>query len=350
MKIGIVTPYEEANYGAYLQAYDTKIFLENEGHDVFFVKWRSEYVRKKAFYINSTNMKAFIKKLIHYKHNHKNYISMTESLKEFKTINMKDINDAKLDCIILGSDEIWNITMKIFQKEVFFGGGFNETPILAYAPSAGNATISDFEGYNNIINLVNNVNVIGVRDENTRNLINDMRSYSTEIVCDPTLLICSKDYMVKKNTSIKDKYILIYAYYVSPEMRDNLILFAKEKGIKTVSACMYQSWCDINIACEPLEFISLIQNAEYVFTTTFHGSIFTFMNHKKCAIQVPSKKLLDLIKWTGMDSAIIDSQDYEKLNYTLNQEYDYEKFEENISKRREKSAKLYREALSTLKI
>lgn len=50
MKITIVTPYDSANYGAYLQALANKIFLEELGHSVFFYKWRSPKEKKTTFF------------------------------------------------------------------------------------------------------------------------------------------------------------------------------------------------------------------------------------------------------------------------------------------------------------
>ena len=50
MRIGIITPYDSANCGAFLQAYASKIFLENQGHKVFFIKWRTDKERKKEYF------------------------------------------------------------------------------------------------------------------------------------------------------------------------------------------------------------------------------------------------------------------------------------------------------------
>lgn len=75
--------------------------------------------------------------------------------------------------------------------------------------------------------------------------------------------------------------------------------YAKDNKLKTVAVCMSQTWCDININCNPLEFNTYIANASCVYTTTFHGSIFTLLNHKACAIYAVSKKLKDLLMWTG---------------------------------------------------
>ena len=46
MKITVVTPYDSSNYGAYLQAFCLKYYLEKEGHEVVHVPTRdAEYVR-----------------------------------------------------------------------------------------------------------------------------------------------------------------------------------------------------------------------------------------------------------------------------------------------------------------
>ena len=67
--------------------------------------------------------------------------------------------------------------------------------------------------------------------------------------------------------------------------------YARKNNLKLVSICLYQSWCDLNINCHPLEFSSYIQFSECVYTTTFHGTIFTLLNHKNCAIYSCSKKI-----------------------------------------------------------
>lgn len=54
----------------------------------------------------------------------------------------------------------------------------------------------------------------------------------------------------------------------------------------------------------PLEFLSLIRDAECVYTTTFHGSIFTFLQHKRCYVDIKSKKVKDLLAWTGMTNQV----------------------------------------------
>lgn len=349
MNIGIVTPYDSANYGAYLQAYATKKFLESQGHQVEFIKWRTEEERKKVFFKKGSNFAAKLKLLFRKKHNLDNYNKMTKALDVFKVIDLQDISKSDLELLVLGSDEIWNINVANFQKEIFYGGNCGKIPTLAYAPSAGNAKEQDFYKFPEICRFMNKVNIIGVRDENTAEIVYKICNNKPEIVCDPTFLLSITDYEMKGKNIVREPYILVYSYNVDSKLQKYLIQFAKEKHIKLVAACMYQSWCDENICCEPLEFLTLIKEAEYVFTTTFHGSIFTLFQHKKCVIDAKSKKLIDLIKWTDMGSTVVKNDaSYDDFCKVMEHLHDYDTFEMNLSKKRNKSRALYKESLDKL--
>ena len=61
MKIAIVTPYDSANCGAYLQAYANKCFLEKNNHNVCFVQWRNRKQRKKEYFSKPNTIKELIR-------------------------------------------------------------------------------------------------------------------------------------------------------------------------------------------------------------------------------------------------------------------------------------------------
>lgn len=349
MKIGVVTPYDSANYGAYLQAYATQKYLEELGHQVEFIKWRTEEERKGVFFKTSANLIVRFKSLLRKKHNMENYQKMTEALKHFNIVG-SNIKNRDFDLIILGSDEIWNINVPNFQKNVFYGENAANIPALAYAPSAGNAKYEDFKAFPIICDLMKKVDIVGVRDENTASIVNSVCGYIPQIVCDPTCLLNIDDYEIPAENTLRQPYLLVYSYYVDDTLRQYIVRFAREKKMKLVAACMYQSWCDINICCEPLEFLNVIRNAEYVFTSTFHGSIFTLLHHKKCAIDARSKKLMDLIKWTEMESTVVHGNDsYENFCARIDNDHEYDKFEKNLEVKRSYSRNLYKNCLDKFK-
>ena len=63
MRIGILTVYDSANFGSYLQAYALKKVLENLGHKVKFIKFRNEKQLKEVFFGSIVHPKYFLKKL-----------------------------------------------------------------------------------------------------------------------------------------------------------------------------------------------------------------------------------------------------------------------------------------------
>lgn len=345
MKIGIITPYDAANYGAYLQAYANKKFLEMQGHEVYIIKWRSEDERKLNFFPKTTNWKYKIRLLQSRRYTKKVYDIMTEALSDFQIVDYDDAQDIEL--FVLGSDEIWNVTVPEFQNLIFYGKNKYGTKSIAYAPSISNAEIKAFDAYKDIKEYIKNVDIVGVRDSRTLELVTSIKGKEPNMVCDPTLLLDLKQYDLPLKRLIEKKYLLVYSYYVSPLYKKYLRMYANTHGLKLVSACLYQKWCDINIVVSPMEFISLIRDAECVFTTTFHGSIFTLLNHKRSVIPTKMKKVKDLLEWTGMDKEVGIGEDIEYKDFcdVISHSPNYSEFEDKVGKRRVCSQKMYIECL-----
>ena len=138
MKIGIVTPYDSANCGAYLQAYANKCFLEKNNYNVCLIQWRNEKQRKKEYFSKPKTIKELIRYIQRYPFLCARYKRMTQALKEFDIQK----NTGDLDCTVVGSDEIWNIKVSQFQNPIFYGG-VEQKNCIAYAPSAGQAALKD---------------------------------------------------------------------------------------------------------------------------------------------------------------------------------------------------------------
>lgn len=275
---------------------------------------------------------------------------MTAALDKFNAIYPEEIKKYKIDAVIVGSDIVWNICDENYKKNMFYGKGLPcDVTCFAYAPSAGNAKYEDFNSYHEQKEGIKDIKIIGVRDENTAEIVKKISGVKPELVCDPTMLINVEEYNVNKARLLNDKFLLVYAYYVSDKYRIYLKRYARKKGFKLVSVCMYHRWCDINLVCHPLEFSSLINQAECVFTSTFHGSIFTLLNHKPCAILASSKKGCDLLKWTAMEEVRIkDDIEYKEFELLLNRQPDYIKFEQALDIRRMKSRNLYISAMQEI--
>ena len=88
------------------------------------------------------------------------------------------------------------------------------------------------------------------------------------------------------------------------------------------------------ILCKPDEIFGYFQNADYIVTDTFHGTIFSMLFHKPVAVFSRSpqdvdysneNKLLDLVERLGIESQLV--QEPSELEDVLLHEIDYNRID-----------------------
>ena len=111
-------------------------------------------------------------------------------LEDQELLEIREIQeDEKLDLILLGSDEIWNVCTPVFRKPVFYGEEAWKAPTAAFAVSAGRAKYEDFLRYPDIIERIKRIPEIFVRDKSTMDIVEKITGECPKIVCDPTFLV-----------------------------------------------------------------------------------------------------------------------------------------------------------------
>ena len=341
MKIVVVTPYDSSNYGAFLQAYCLKSQLENMGHTVVHIPTRdADYVRS-LYYRDKPRLKK--EKLLRWKFEAKKRFGKQEYalfLEDQKAFNVADADSNDADLYILGSDEIWNINQATFRKDVFWGIGMS--PVISYAASIGGASVDKFEKYPEQVNAVRKLSTALVRDVRTKQFVEKYCDTQANIVCDPTMLLPVADY----GREFSDEYItknqclLIYAYSLKKNEVKAIREYAKANNLKVVSCCFYHDWCDYQCKCSPLEFSSLIRQCKAVITTTFHGTVFSILNHANFLSLPTSPKTTQLLSQFSLDNRYITPGDItpEGISKVLNgSAIDYDKVERKIKEIRENS-------------
>ena len=336
MNIGIVTVQDSANFGSYLQAYALKKVLENKGHRVFFIKTRSEREVKKVFYGTIRHPKSFFR---NYFFNRKKYKVFFEDRKYFQELEVTDIDKNKLDIILIGSDELWNVRTPTLANEKFYGINIPVKRKIAFAISCGKAEPKDYKKYPELIQGMKELEDIFVRDKKTQENIKKILNKDCEMVCDPTFLLDVREFDKEYEVPIKEKYLLVYSYYFTDQEQEYIKRFAKEKNLIIVSACFKHKFCDKCIICSPLQFCKIIKQAQYIVTTTFHGTIFSILN-KKSFISIPaSQKVDDVLQKFDMQKYKFDEkkEKYEDFRRKLLSKKDFETSQKELLKWREKS-------------
>lgn len=298
MKIGIMSMHRVANYGSFLQAYALKKVLEELGNEVGFVDYKVEppinkavpvYKRNKIYLGAKTVRNKFFPKKSANKF-HKNY---TEYLKTIGVSDKKTYH-SKEDVLVIGSDEVFNCLQTNldvgFSKELF-GANHQAKKVISYAASFGNTTLEKMKAYNiqkTVGSLLENFRALSVRDRNSYQIVRELTGRTAEIHLDP-VLIYNYEKDVKDVVTERD-YIVVYAYNrrITEAEGEAIRQFALAQKKKLIAIGGAQTFCDEYVCCSPLEMLSYFKHADYVVTDTFHGTIFSIINHRQFATLIRS--------------------------------------------------------------
>ncbi|MBR2280852.1 MAG: Coenzyme F420 hydrogenase/dehydrogenase, beta subunit C-terminal domain [Ruminococcus sp.] len=331
MNIAIVTVYDSIiNYGSFLQAYALSCAIRELGHNVYFIRRTEddkivERFDNIAVEQNSLKYGSALKKLksalksniVIKREKNANRLRMEAMKRDWESISIIDkseIKEKKIDLIVCGSDEIWNLHNKDVDLEFYSCGFINGIPKIAYAISSGDTQPEEFYKKPDCIKNFGDFNTILPRDIMTRRMVEIITGQKEDIVCDPTILLGKDSFKLTGAGEELGDYLLVYSYYLTKKEKSFIERYAKENNLKIYSPCIFSSIADEVIYTSALNFPSLINNAKCVFTTTFHGTIFSLMFAKSfcCFPRLP--KVMDLLKTVGGEKhAIYQNSDYSEF-------------------------------------
>lgn len=332
MKIGILTYHRALNYGAFLQAFALKSFLESHNHNVTIIDyWPDEHAcAYKPLFINPAldsinRIKQTIYNLLRYHKYRKRTCKMDVLRAKYLDIPAspqfkkgQELVNLNYDCVIYGSDQIWwrhspFPTYPGFDP-VFWGEYIpSSSKKIAYAASMGQMDI-DSHDKDFIKNALVHFNHISVREEGLRQLLQPLTSKNILTAVDPTLLM-GIDFWKKYADAFipKEKYVLLYN--LNPSKAAEQLARKKAQQLN----CRY---IEITGAVNPLkigkeykqtvdafEFITYIRHAEYVVTTSFHGTAFSIIFEKPfCALGMGnnSSRVSSLLNQLHISQCLID--------------------------------------------
>ena len=340
MKIAVVTVYHPfTNLGSFLQAYAINCVLSNMGHEVKFVKTGPHIMSALKLMTRINPKREFFLRFV-------KALNAMRDLSKLEFVS-SDIAKTEADIIVFGSDEIWNVTNKFFQQPVFWGMTFENQPKICYAVSAGHARLEDFLSVSSLTSNIINFDNVFTRDTHTKTILEEQFHIESELVIDPTLLI-DVSQLSQPIVIPERNYLLVYSYGLNPPMISIVKEFARRNNLKIISPCFWHHWADKVINCSALQFSTLIKNARYVFTTTFHGAIFSLVNHSQCCILPAREKVRSLCITLNSENRLINEDiSLEQFEEIINQPFHVDHFEKNVLSLRTKSMKLLTKAIDS---
>ena len=185
------------------------------------------------------------------------------------------------DAIFYGSDQIWNRNITQGVDSVFYAGApFAAGAVnITYAASDGDVIPSPEEKLA-IRKYLHNFSHIGVRESGMAERMED-EGIPAELNVDPVLLagrevvdnLCSAPVF-------KEPYVLTYEALDNPAVADKARRIAAERGLKVVKIARSPYSEGIN-KFSPREFVALFRDADYIVTTSFHGTALAILYDKE---------------------------------------------------------------------
>lgn len=382
-KVGLAIVTYTINYGTYLQAFATQEYIKKIGYETEIINIESvikdvEKRRRKYFFsrlLNFSEVKSYlpaIKLLVNKKINKKfrgYYLRRKKKFDEFhdRFFKIGPICDSwsglesrclNFSSVVVGSDQLWrpaNIAGNFYTLN-FVPKNINK---ISYATSFGLNEIRKKQR-DTVRSFLDRIQFLSTREESGATIIKACTGRVASVVCDPTMLLTSKEWnsYAGVNPLVEDKYVFIYMLNDNKKQRQYIKNFAKQKSLKIVGVLhgagfvkgddkfVDEAPADIG----PFEFLNLIKNASYVFTDSFHGSVFSILFEKQLFVfkrfsdknkMSTNSRVINLLSRLGLSNRLI-----EKETKCYPEDIHYKKVNEKLSLFRKYSEHFLTEALN----
>lgn len=376
-KVGIVSCYFKNNYGSMLQAYATKKILDNNNipNETINIDNNIDFKNgKKKYYLSQITNFNFIKskfgmiklkldkKIV--KNLEKNIKLRNDKYKEFrrefnlsKSVSTYEelgkMAEEKYTDVLVGSDQLW-LPVNVVADYYTLNWVPDNINKISYATSFGVSSIPGKynEKYKKFLNRINH---LSIREDSGITLAKEIAGVNGKLVCDPTLLLTKEEWEkeASKERKYNEKYVLCYFLGSNIEHRKFAERLKEKTGLKIVSlnhADEYvkysDNFCDYApFDIGPREWIKLVENAEYILTDSFHGTVFSLLFNKKffCFRRYNAKakastnsRLDSILKIAGVSENRILTG-LENVDEVLKYKIDFEKVNKNLNDFREES-------------
>lgn len=353
MNVGIVTGYRIVNYGSVLQAYATQQVVNSLGYDSKLIRFENNKKDSFAYLSLLRNLCSFyhwglrIEKIKLRKN--RAAAPSKERRDKFDNFIRKHILETlplssgqelldeckKYDILLAGSDQIWHPSNRpLHYYTLDFISNIKK---ISYASSFGVNKLPNQmkRGYKKALQAFD---YITVREQSGVDIINGL-GLSAHLVVDPTLLLsCEEWNSVVTEDIVNKNYIFCYFLGSREDGRIKALEMKRITGLPIIAICGVDDFIEIdNVyidekieAVGPGEFLALIKGSKYVFTDSFHCSVFSiifekdfyvfkrFSDEQKISTNSRIENLLTMFDLNNrMCSADTSLTDLEEINYNF---------------------------------
>lgn len=368
-KVAIMTWYAYRNYGTALQASALYHVLNNVGFTPDFISYTPRGdVHGSVKICAPKHLLNKIKAKLNPTYNSTERNNLFETYLTERTTCSKrcssypelhDLNK-EYDAFVCGSDQIW--APVCYDSKYFLDFVEDTEKMVAYAPSIGLPKIENDTIRERMAQNISRFKHLSVREQQGAELIKELIGKDAKVVLDPTLLLNSCEWDsyadVQSAEKLPDKhYIICYFLGDSKKYFKYVQTLSKRLGIPfyviphTVKE--KKSGNAVPFEVGPREFVSLIKNAAYVCTDSFHGMAFSvnynipFSVFKRFSDNDPknqNSRIFNLLKILQLESRLTDVQASCAEQATIS--CDFSTANEQMEKLKSESMKYLQDALN----
>ena len=318
-KIALVTCYFQPNYGSQLQAFATQEAFVKLGleHETIMIdgllpeinKAKYKYFLSKILDVNTVKDKmATVRKLLAKKRNPEysrnlevRYGMFRDFASNMFILSRRYDSKAQLGesahgyaAFVVGSDQLW-LPSNIAADYYTLNFVPDDVCKIALATSFGISVLPAKYG-RKAGEFLNRIDYVSVRETSGQKLVKQWADRDVPVVCDPTIMFDAEEWKKAigadgngKRFANGEKYLFVYFLGNNPWEREIVKRVRKETGLKIVQIAHsdeyvksdegFADFTPYNVG--PREFVELIRDAEYVFTDSFHCSVFSMLNSKR---------------------------------------------------------------------
>lgn len=312
--IGLLTCFEHHNYGSMLQAYATEIAMEKLGVEYKTIKKRRsrDYMKQPLWLYMMKKLLVLDYRLWWGKQKIKRAKKQNPTFAENAKLRESYFNDfsstmfhttdfapkdrtsleqmaLEFDGFLVGSDQLWR-TDSIEHGFTTMEWVPDDKLKVAYSTSMGVTKVPCWQR-KKARRFMNRFHHIALREQSACDIVKDLTGREVPVVLDPTLLLTAEEWLSiqQPDPILKGDYILVYLLGNNPWQRDLIKEMKKRTGLKIVALQHLDEYIpsDEGFADEalyavgPKEWLNLIRHARYVFTDSFHCSVFSILYHKE---------------------------------------------------------------------
>ena len=268
----------------------------------------------------------------------------------------------RYDAIMVGSDQLWT---PAGIKSRFYNLLFvpEEMKKISFATSFGVSSIPESQK-KMTADYLRRIDAISVREIKGKEIVYELTGRKAFLALDPTLLYSGKEWidMFPNIKKYKEPYILAYFLGNNPNHRIVVNRISKKTGLRILTIPFMDLFADCDLSfgdeqlydVDPIDFLNLIRNADYICTDSFHGTVFSILNHKKFLTFERTNSDDKLSRNSRIDSlfSLLDLEERRYKSGIIPEEridmfIDYTKVDQRLSSLRKETFKFLNDALNS---